>query len=565
MPFRLKPSTRTIGRRLSDWTCRRLDRVHNGLAGGFRAVGRGARVLVDRIAPPARLAILLVLLAGGFALVYWGGWQGYLGRADLVSPELKMRVLALDILDTFDAYALGAGALAAMMGAMALLAFLRRRIVLHLLRAVAVAQLAGWLVFLGFVLAFPAQAGALYLDQAGPTSADRVLEWQIELWLPWTLLAGAILAVSGTLVVCTWQGGALEYYTRKVPQAPLVGDRLYENIRTHGKDRRYRTSLYWPLAGCAAYLLALTAMMMIRGCGWEKDYDIPYGSGTPTVTVVQIKQIKRKKPEKLVLNMDSPIIWTRPKLTDIDVLSDVDEATSEEYQANRNIGKLGAGGGDQGGWPYGVANATVRFIRLRYSGGNWDWNSGHGGDYNMLLFFNKITGFKIAGNTEFKDVARLARFRKGKAPPFVYMTGTGRIHLNSRDAKVLRDYCLVEGGLIFGDAASATFHHYFAHMCRTVFPGASLVDIPDDDPIFREPFSFPNGAPPLWHHGGHRALGIKHEGRWVVFYHPGDMGDAWKTGHSGASDAVAQRALKLGINIMYYTFTRYLAKHHPPE
>jgi len=539
--------------------------AHKAVADGFRAVGRGAKAVLAHIPWPDRLAMLLIVLACGFGAIHLLGSQGYLARADLVSPELETRVLALDVLETFDAYALGVGVLAVAMGAMALLALLRHPIVLHLLRAVAAVQLAGWLVFLWFVLVFPARAGALYLDEAGPTSADMVLEWQIELWLPWTMLAGAVLTVSSTLVVCAWLGSTAEYYTRQASEAPLVGDRVYENIRTHGKDPEYRKSLYWPLGSCVVYLLALTMMMMIRGCGWEKDYEIPYGSGTPTVTVVQVKKIKRKKPEKLVLNMDSPIIWTRPKLTDIDVLSDVDEATSEEYQANRNIGKLGAGGGDQGGWPYGVANATVRFIRLRYSGGNWDWNSGHGGDYNMLLYFHKITGFKIAGNTEFKDVARLARFRKGKAPPFVYMTGTGRIHLNSRDTKVLRDYCLVEGGLIFGDAASPTFHHYFAHMCRTVFPGKPLVDIPDDDPIFREPFSFPNGAPPLWHHGGHRALGIKHEGRWVVFYHPGDMGDAWKTGHSGASDAVAQRALKLGINIMYYTFTRYLAKHHPPE
>jgi hypothetical protein len=40
------------------------------------------------------------------------------------------------------------------------------------------------------------------------------------------------------------------------------------------------------------------------------------------------------------------------------------------------------------------------------------------------------------------------------------------------------------------------------------------------------------------------------------------MGDAWKTGHSGASKKLADRAYKLGINIMYYTFTRYLDKHH---
>jgi hypothetical protein len=72
------------------------------------------------------------------------------------------------------------------------------------------------------------------------------------------------------------------------------------------------------------------------------------------------------------------------------------------------------------------------------------------------------------------------------------------------------------------------------------------------------PYTFANGAPPLWHHGGMRALGIKHKGRWVVFYHPGDINDAWKTGHSGISPELARGAFQMGINIIYYAFTNYL-------
>jgi len=82
--------------------------------------------------------------------------------------------------------------------------------------------------------------------------------------------------------------------------------------------------------------------------------------------------------------------------------------------------------------------------------------------------------------------------------------------------------------------------------------------IPDDDPIFQYPYSFPNGAPPLWHHGGWRALGIKRGTRWAVFYHPGDINDAWKTGHSGVSPSIAKNSMNLGINIVYHAFTHYL-------
>jgi hypothetical protein len=190
---------------------------------------------------------------------------------------------------------------------------------------------------------------------------------------------------------------------------------------------------------------------------------------------------------------------------------------------------------------------------------------GYGYDYNLLLRFNEITGFKIADNTEYKEVSRLARFRKGKAPPFVYMTGRGGISLSNSELKILRNYCLVEGGMILADSAGGHFDRSFRSICKRLFPGKQLVDVPDDDPLYREPFLFPNGAPPLWHHNNnYRPQGIKHEGTWVVYYHSGDMGDAWRTGHSGSSKAVTDRAYKLGINIMYYTFTRYLNKHHPP-
>jgi hypothetical protein len=57
-----------------------------------------------------------------------------------------------------------------------------------------------------------------------------------------------------------------------------------------------------------------------------------------------------------------------------------------------------------------------------------------------------------------------------------------------------------------------------------------------------------------------RAMGVKHRDRWVVFYHPGDMNDAWKTGRSDLAPELAQQSLDLGINIVFYSFTQYLEK-----
>jgi hypothetical protein len=63
----------------------------------------------------------------------------------------------------------------------------------------------------------------------------------------------------------------------------------------------------------------------------------------------------------------------------------------------------------------------------------------------------------------------------------------------------------------------------------------------------------------LWHHGGTRALGVRHQYRWCVFYHPGGLHDAWKTGRSGLRPEPGEEAFHLGINLIYYAYTRYLA------
>ncbi len=82
-----------------------------------------------------------------------------------------------------------------------------------------------------------------------------------------------------------------------------------------------------------------------------------------------------------------------------------------------------------------------------------------------------------------------------------------------------------------------------------------------DDPIFRQPYVLPNGAPEVQPHSSNpRALGVYHPGqkRWMVFYHPGDLNDAWKDGASGFDRRVVKASYDTGINIIYHAFTQYL-------
>ena len=87
--------------------------------------------------------------------------------------------------------------------------------------------------------------------------------------------------------------------------------------------------------------------------------------------------------------------------------------------------------------------------------------------------------------------------------------------------------------------------------------------------IYQLPYAFPDGAPAFWAHGGRRPLGIKHEGRWVCIYHPGDMNDAWKShGYTDVDPQTREAAMKLGINLVFYAFNHWneaIVKQRAPK
>jgi hypothetical protein len=238
----------------------------------------------------------------------------------------------------------------------------------------------------------------------------------------------------------------------------------------------------------------------------------------------------------------------------------VSEAIAFGFGQGPGDGSIGTGGGKGGGFLGGAAGGVVRFIRLEHDALQWDdgMDAISRADINFLDEFHRVSKFKVADRGESIPIVGLRHFKPGRAPPFLYMTGNGPIGaISAGEIKTLRDYMLA-GGMIFADAGSESWDRSFRALMGQVFPEKQITDIPNDDPIYRYPFHFPDGAPPLWHHGGSRALGLKHEGRWCVFYHPGDMNDAWKTGHSGAKPQTAQASMRLAINVIVYSFMRFL-------
>ena len=342
--------------------------------------------------------------------------------------------------------------------------------------------------------------------------------------------------------------------------APLEGDRVLENLRTHGHDPRARRSLYLSVFTHLLVLILIPWVMQLGGC--VEAYKVPKGSGNPVVAMVKMVKPKKKKKKTLTLRPNSAILFEIPDLDDTEVDQKMEEMTQVQYQAmaNAKAGKMGKGGGTKGGWPEGMEDYKIRFIRLDHGGSGWDDGMNDtGADINFLRAFAQSTGFKkIASRGESHSVALLRKYPKDGFPPFVYLTGNGGMgRVSSTDQKILRDYCL-NGGMLIADAGSAAFHRSFTYFIKQVFPDKPLLDIADDDMLYQLPYGFPNGAPAFWHHGGRRALGMKHEGRWMVFYHPGDMNDAWKSpGYNDVTPEMRDAATQLGINLVYYAFNQW--------
>lgn len=428
-----------------------------------------------------------------------------------------------------------------------------------------------WLLFAALCVVQVAAAGyvalvwhALSTLLAAALPIDGADQDRVTTSLLWWRLSWPALAI---MLAAFWMQTMLRsrsVYAAFSRQAggPLRGDLVLEDLRTGGRDPRHRKSVYASGLVHLVVIVIIPWLMQLDGC--VEPYRVPKGSGNPVVAMVKmVKPKKQKKKKSLTLRPNSAIVFEVPDLDNSEADEEMKEMTELAYQATvttGGVGKLGKGGGTQGGWPEGMENYKIRFIRLDHGGAGWDDGMDESNaDINFLREFAQATGFrKIARSGESHSIALLRKYPPDGFPPFVYLTGNGGMgRVSSSDMKILRDYCL-GGGLLVADAGSVAFHESFLHFIKQVFPDKPLVDVADDDELYKLPFTFPDGAPAFWHHGGRRALGIKHEGRWVVFYHPGDMNDAWKSAaYTDVTPEMRASAMHLGINLVRYAFDQW--------
>ena len=441
-------------------------------------------------------------------------------------------------------------------GVCGILSLIRIRPTYHLLRValMLVYPAVGGFVVVVWMAISALLHGEIEIDEAAQDRATAIILW----WkLCWPSLAIGIY--TGWLHALLRKRSVYAAFSGKAGP-PMTGDWILENWRTHGRDPRARRSFYASFITHVMILIVIPFLLQIGGC--VEPYRVPKGSGNPVVAMIKVVKPKKKKKKTLTLRPNSAILFDIPDLDDTEVDRMMEEQTQNTYQAsvNAKAGKMGKGGGTKGGWPEGMDDYKVRFIRLDHGGAGWDDGMNHtAADVNFLRGFAQATGFgKTASKGESHSIALLARYPDDGFPPFVFLTGNRSIgRISSSDLKILRDYCL-NGGLLIADAGSPEFDRSFKQFIRQVFPDKQLLDIADDDMLYQLPYGFPNGAPAFWHHGGRRALGLKHEGRWITFYHPGDMNDAWKSpGYSDVTPEMRDAAMHLGVNLVYYAFNQW--------
>ena len=261
---------------------------------------------------------------------------------------------------------------------------------------------------------------------------------------------------------------------------------------------------------------ALVIFLPLLWMNWghvQRAYGLPKGSGTASVggrwrgarsarrrnSRPEEPQEVRGEPQQLD-HLLQPRIDSDSRVMEESPGGDRADLHGHRRQGRRQVGRkarLGKGGGTQGGWPEGMEGAKVRFIRLQYRGGDWDYRTGSDADFNMLRAFAEITGFQVEAFAENIPIDALKQFPKDHAPPFVYITGTRGVEISAAEAKVLRWYLLDEGGMLFADSGSCDVRPRLPRRPAQACPELTWVDIPNDDIIYQQPFEFPNGVPPL--------------------------------------------------------------------
>lgn len=384
----------------------------------------------------------------------------------------------------------------------------------------------GGLFFIGLLWIVHGLERAAQHYRARRLEADATTRGSRDIWNPFDLEA--------------WFYGLSPNRLRSFVRSPM--DQQYWQ-RT--RSRRLDQSVAGVIAYTFSFALIALVLSSLHGC--EEVYEMPAGGGEQKqlAQVVRVQKIIRKR---FVVNPFSAIIFQVPPIDEVRL--NLKEITEHAYT-------VGYGEGKGAGFAGGTKLGKVRFIRLQYTGGDWDQDMGNGGDMNMLFEYGIRTKHTVGERTESRTISQLKNFPAGKSPPFVFLTGQKNISVSNSEVKTLRNYLNEKHGMIFADnGGSGHFHNQFLSLMNRLEPEIRPVPIPLDDVIHRIPFQIPF-LPYVAPHGGKESLGWWKDGRWICYYHPGDIADAWSNGHAGVDRDVWEACYQLGTNVIFYAHSEY--------
>jgi len=198
----------------------------------------------------------------------------------------------------------------------------------------------------------------------------------------------------------------------------------------------------------------------------------------------------------------------------------------------------------------GVSRGTWQIARVKYSGGG-DWYNDPSAIPNLCRFLNKETGINVAEKEAQVSIMDEELF----SYPILFLTGHGKINLDTAEMDRLRTY-LLKGGFLYADDDYG-MDTYFKEMMKALFPERSLVELPFQHQIYHIHFQFPNGLPKIHEHDKKppQGLGIFDEtGRLMVYYtYETNLSDGWADPnvHQDTPEK-REAALQMGANIILW-------------
>ncbi len=191
--------------------------------------------------------------------------------------------------------------------------------------------------------------------------------------------------------------------------------------------------------------------------------------------------------------------------------------------------------------------------RIQYSGGG-DWYSDPSSLPNLLAFVDSNTPIK----TMQKEIKIKLTDNNANHYPYYYLTGHGNIKFTNDEIISLREI-LSNGGFLHADD-NYGMDKSFRREIKKIFPNKELIELPHDHPIFKSYFKFSNGLPKIHEHDNKppQAFGIFNNNKLVVLYtYESDLGDGWEDSSvHNCPEELRKKALKMGVNIIYYALTQ---------